>query len=237
MKVVPPPFCFLFCVFGLRYLLTSNTLFLAEYAWFCRGRCDYRFVWTRLFTFQPNLTTHTPTYEAAFASAHFLLTGPLPVGLNDHVCVLLATTPGKLDSWFMRSIRLISEETGKPIIPVLRTYQPCDAHMKTDAPWMCQCKVNKRATWKNPIKERIWKPLWGTESAVFAAENLGIELDANDSMFHADWVHALRTRPRKRIDSMARYVYIGIDPAEGGFDQFAITAMTLVDTVWVVSTL
>lgn len=135
----------------------------------------------------------------------------------------------------MRAIKLISEETGKPIIPVLRTVKICDACMKSDAPWSCQHNTNKRATWKNPIKERIWKPLWGINSEIFAAENLGIELDSNDAMYHADWVHTLHTRPRRRIESMARYVYIGIDPAEGGFDQFAITAMVLIDVVWVVS--
>jgi hypothetical protein len=147
----------------------------------------------------------------------------------------MATTPGPVDSWFMRAIKLISPETGKPIIPVLRTMKICDACMKGPAPWACQHSINKRATWKNPIKERIWKPLWGAAEDVFAAENLGIELDSSDNMFHADWVHSLRTRPRKRIDSMARYVYIGIDPAEGGFDQFAITAMVLLDCIWVVS--
>ena len=135
----------------------------------------------------------------------------------------------------MRSIRLISAETGKPIIPVLRTFTACDSCLKTAAPWACLHRTNKRATWKNPIKERIWKPLWGAAEDVFAAENLGIELESSDNMFHSDWVHALRMRPRKRIESMVRYVYIGIDPAEGGFDQFAITAMVLLDTIWVVS--
>jgi len=172
--------------------------------------------------------------EASFISGNMLKTGPLPVGLNDHVTTLLATTPGKQSSWFMQAIKMLTDD-GRPIIPLKRTYEPCDYHAKTETPWVCTCRVNNRSAWKNPERENIWRPLWQADQATFAAENLGIEMDHGGSVFHSAWVDALRARPRYRFTTPARFIYIGIDPAEGGKDEFAITAMTLLDTIWVVS--
>lgn len=159
----------------------------------------------------------------------------LPVGLNSHVTTLLATTPGKPTSFFMQAIKLVDPESGKPIIPVLRTYEPCDFHMKTDTPWICTCKANKRAVWKSANRERVWQPLWGADQDVFAAENLGIEMDMTASMFHTNWVEDLRTKPAYKVTSLARYIFVGVDGAAGGQDLFAITALAIFDTTWVVS--
>ena len=175
--------------------------------------------------------------EAAFVSANMILTGILPVGLNAHVATLLATTPGKQSAWFMRAIKLINPQTNKPIIPLLRTYMPCDFHLKTDTPWICTCKANKRADWKSPAREEIWRPLWFDRQETFAAENKGIEIDMNNSVFSTKWVNTFRSAQREVISSMQRFVYIAIDPAEGGQDEFAICAMAVVDTLWVVSLL
>lgn len=164
-----------------------------------------------------------------------LKTGPLPVGLNDHVTTLLATTPGSQTSWFMQAIKMIEPTTGLPIIPLKRTYKPCDFHAKTATPWVCACKMDKRASWKNPVRERIWEPLWQADKETFVAENLGVEVDMGGSVFNSAWVERLRTRTPYEITGPVRWIYIAMDPAEGGRDEFAIVAMALIDTVWVVS--
>jgi len=135
----------------------------------------------------------------------------------------------------MQAIKLINPESGKPIIPVLRTYEPCDFHMKTDAPWLCACKANKRAVWKSANRERVWQPLWGADQDVFAAENLGVEMDLTSNMFSAAWIEDLRTKPTYKVNSLARYIFVGVDGAAGGQDLFAITALAIFDTTWVVS--
>jgi hypothetical protein len=202
---------------------------------FCGTVADQFIVWQNVRGYVADLQI---VDEAGFVSGAMYKSAVLPVGLNSHVTTLLATTPGKPTSFLMQAIKLIDPQTGRPIIPVLRTYQPCDYHMKTDTPWVCTCKASKRAEWKSAVRERAWQPLWGTDQDVFAAENLGIEMDFSASMFHAAWVEALRTRPRHKLSSHARYVFVGVDGAAGGEDQFAITAMVPVDhTTWLVSLL
>ena len=162
-------------------------------------------------------------------SPKLLLECVLPVGLSTHVTTVLATTPGPEESWFMKAIRLVIEGTDEPLIPLKRAYQPCEMHAKTRTPWVCTCKVNQRATWKNPERERQWAQLWFTRQDTFIAENLGVQAVSTNQAFHPEAVARLRERPRRAVAETLRYIFITIDPAEGGSDEFAIVASACVD--------
>ena len=163
-----------------------------------------------------------------------MITCILPVVLSDHVTTLFATTPGPVTSWFMQAIKL-RDAQGKPLIPLKRTYEPCDMHAQTDTPWICACNIIKRAEWKNETREDYWAPLWGARRDVFEQERKGVEIHLTTQMFSAQSVEQLRTRPHLPVRSPLRYIYIAIDPAEGGKDEFAIAALTFQDSHWLVS--
>ncbi len=173
--------------------------------------------------------------EVAFIGTKMLQEGILPVGMSEHVATLLATTPGESVSWFMQSIKIIDAETGKPLIPLLQSFKPCDAHSKTATQWTCTCNIDKRANWKSPSRERKWKQFWQGNIEVFEAERRGVVVDSAGVIFNAECVHRLATRDKFHIRHPPRYIYIGIDPAEGGKDHFAMTAMAFCEGVWVVS--
>lgn len=125
----------------------------------------------------------------------------------------------------MQAIRLVREDTGEPLIPIKRPYEPCEYHAKTATPWVCMCKFDQRATWKNAERERLLAPLWFAQQDVFAAENLGIQAASGNIAFHPDAVARFRTRIVPPLSAPQPYVFICIDPAEGGKDEFAISAM------------
>lgn len=162
--------------------------------------------------------------EAAFVAAKMFLECVLPVGLNTQVTTLLATTPGPEESWFMQAIRLVRDDTGEPIIPIKRAYEPCDYHAKTKTPWVCMCRLNNRASWKNPQREQQWAPLWGEHQDTFQAENKGVSVATGNRGFNPETVHRLRERPGYVIGAPVNFIFITIDPAEGGKDEFAIVA-------------
>lgn len=162
--------------------------------------------------------------EAAFVSPRLLLECVLPVGLNTHVTTVLATTPGPEEAWFMKAIGLIRDDNGKPLIPIKRAYEPCEMHAKTRTPWVCTCRMNDRASWKNPERERLWAQLWFSRQDTFHAENLGLQVASTNQAFHPDAVARFRDRPRRTIVEPVRFIFITIDPAEGGQDDFAIVA-------------
>jgi hypothetical protein len=174
--------------------------------------------------------------EASFIRDPMLLSTILPVGLNSFVATFLASTPGDANSWMMRSISLYDSETGEPLIPLLKTVEPCDMHAKTDKPWLCNCKQNKRAPWKSSAREKFWEPFWGAQGKkTFFTETYGLVLDAVGACFHSKWLERLKTRPPVEITIPPNYVYVSIDPAEGGPDEFAISVMTISRDHWVVS--
>lgn len=155
-----------------------------------------------------------------------LLECVLPVGLSTHVATVLATTPGRDDSWFMRALNLVRPDTGLPLMPVKRAYEPCDMHAKTRTPWVCTCNINQRASWKNPERERIWAPFWFSNQETFIAESLGVQVASSNQGFHPEAVARLRERPRCTLAPPVRFIFITVDPAEGGQDEFAIVAST-----------
>jgi hypothetical protein len=162
--------------------------------------------------------------EAAFVKRALIESCVLPVGLNTHVTTVLASTPGDAESWFMQAIRLVDDESGLPIVPIKRAYEPCDMHKKTRTPWVCACKLDQRAAWKNLERERVWSKLWFSRQDTFIAENLGLQVATGNVGFHPDSVQRFLDRPRFPITASPPVIFIAIDPAEGGPDEFAITA-------------
>ena len=162
--------------------------------------------------------------EAGFVPSKLFMECVLPVGLSNHVTTVLATTPGPEDSWFMQAIKLVREDNGEALIPLKRAYEPCDMHRKTRTPQICMCRANQRASWKNPLRERAWAPLWFSRQDTFHAENLGIEIVSNNQAFHPDAIARFRTRPRMEIKETVKYIFIAIDPAGGGQDEYSIVA-------------
>lgn len=163
--------------------------------------------------------------ETAFVAEKLITHCVLPVALNQHVTTLFASTPGPPESWFMQAIRLVREDTGQPLIPIKRPYEPCDYHARTATPWVCMCRFDQRATWKNAERERLLAPLWFARQDVLAAENLGIQIASSNIAFHPDSVERFRRRVVPPLTSNPPYVYITMDPAEGGKDEFAIVAL------------
>ena len=130
----------------------------------------------------------------------------------------------------MKAIKLVIEETGKPIIPLLVAWKPCDVHAKTATPWTCMCKTNQRAKWKSARRESIWKPLWFSQQEKFIAESLGISVAGGTQAIHPDAVERMRVEtPRMLLSFPPRFIFITMDPAEGGLDEFAIQATAMVD--------
>jgi len=174
--------------------------------------------------------------EASFIRDPMLLSTILPVGLNSFVATFLASTPGDANSWMMRAILLYDADSGDPIVPLLKTVEPCDMHAKTDKPWLCNCRQNKRAPWKSTAREKLWAPLWGVQGQkTFFTETYGLVLDAAGVQFHAKWLERLKSRDTVTITLPPTYVYVSVDPAEGGSDEFAINVMTVSHDHWVVS--
>ena len=160
--------------------------------------------------------------EAAFVKDALMLQCVLPVGLNGHVTTLLASTPGPPESWFMQAIKLLRPDSDQPIMHIKRAFEPCDMHAKSKNPQACMCKLNQRASWKNTQREQIWEPLWFSQKDTFIAENLGLQGADGSQVFHPDTIQALRDRKREHINSKPAFVFITIDPAEGGPDRFGI---------------
>jgi hypothetical protein len=76
--------------------------------------------------------------EAAFVKTPLLTEGIFPVTITkEKACVIMPTTPGKRNSYFMNLIALKAAD-GKPRMPLIRVGQPCRACMKTSEPW-CVC--------------------------------------------------------------------------------------------------
>lgn len=162
--------------------------------------------------------------EASFVKRSLLESCVLPVGLNTHVTTVLASTPGPSESWFMQAICLIDPDSGLPIVPIKRAYEPCDFHKKTRTPWACACKIDQRASWKNPERERVWSRLWFSRQDTFIAENLGLQVASGNVGFHPEAVQRMLDRPRYTMVTSPPVIFIAIDPAEGGSDEFAICA-------------
>lgn len=174
--------------------------------------------------------------EAAFVKDSLLLQCVLPVGLNAHVTTLMASTPGPAESWFMQAIKLLKPDSDVPVMPIIRAFAPCDMHAKSKNPQACMCKLDQRASWKNKTRERNWEGFWFSQKDTFIAENLGLQMADGAQVFHPDTVQRLRDRQRFHVTSPPAFIYITIDPAEGGKDKFAIVAHTDVGShKWVVS--
>lgn len=174
--------------------------------------------------------------EASFIRDPLLLSTILPVGLNSFVATFLASTPGDANSWMMRSILLYDPVTKEPLIPLLRTVEPCDMHAKTDKPWLCNCRPTKRAFWKSTGREQHWEAFWGAQGKkTFFTETHGLVLGAEGVQFHAKWLERLKNRPTMEIGIPPTFIYVSVDPSEGGPDDFAVNVMTFVNDHWVVS--
>lgn len=122
----------------------------------------------------------------------------------------------------MQAIKLLRPDSDQPIMHIKRAFAPCDIHAKSKNPQVCMCKLDQRASWKNKQRERVWEALWFSQKDTFMAENLGIQMADGSQVFHPDTIQALRDRKREEITKPPAFIFVTIDPAEGGPDKFAI---------------
>lgn len=104
----------------------------------------------------------------------------------------------------------------------------------TLAPGMCLHNLNDRAPSKNPARADTLKLLFRDQKR-FLAENYGVVLTPSDRCF--DSASVLRVLQKEPVDVPPRvkYVFIAIDPAEGGRNDFALTAQVCIGANdWVV---
>ena len=94
--------------------------------------------------------------------------------------------------------------------------------------------TNKRAPTKDPARERILRKLYRDDNR-YVAESLGLAAAPSNRCFHPDSVMRLLDRTQFRYTGDSRFIFICIDAAEGGSDEFAITAQQMInDGQWLV---
>lgn len=167
--------------------------------------------------------------EASFVSKRLMEELVLPVGFQKHVTTILVTTPGPPDSWFMQAVRVMHpDRPNEPIIPLRSAYKPCDACAKTAVPRLCMHVSNKRAPSKDPVRERVLRNLFRDQNR-YVAESLGLESAPTGRAFHPDAVMRLMDRTNYAMKTGPRHIMVSVDAAEGGKDEFAICAQTMVE--------
>jgi len=167
--------------------------------------------------------------EAAFVAAKYIEELFLPVGFQKHVTSMLVTTPGAPDSWFMQAVRVMHpDRPDEPILPLRTAYKPCDRCAKEKVPGVCMHVANMRAPSKDPERQRVLRCLI-RDTALFIAESLGLAANPSNRIFNQDSVARLLASPPFSAFSVPRDIIIGVDGAEGGSDQFAITAQCAID--------
>ena len=58
----------------------------------------------------------------------------IPVAMKDRAALVMPTTPGPRNSYFMQLVAMKAED-GKARMPLIRVGQPCRECMKTNEPW------------------------------------------------------------------------------------------------------
>lgn len=174
--------------------------------------------------------------EAAFCGEDLFEELVLPLALQEDVATMFVTTPGPQDSWLMQAVQQVhSSAPTTPIIPVISAYTPCDLCKTSLSPGSCLHNLNDRAPSKTSTRSDMLKPLFRDQQR-FLAENYGLAITPSDRCFDAASVMYMLNRPPIYVPPMVRYVFVGIDPAEGGRNHFAITAQVCVGAnEWAVS--
>jgi len=144
-----------------------------------------------------------------------------PLVVQRRSVMVLATTPGPPESYFMRLI-LVTGEDGRPKMRLVRLGQACDACMAGKAPWTCQHMRNIVPKWKSKAREKANEWLWLKDTGKLAQENLGITQDMSRfALSEADNAFLANGKPEPMLYTPP-YLVIAVDAALGGDNEYAI---------------
>jgi hypothetical protein len=167
----------------------------------------------------PNFVTYD---EAAFERDPNVFKESLfPLVVQRRSVMVLATTPGPPESYFMRLI-LVTDENGQPKMRLIRLGQACEACMASTTPWACQHMRNIVPKWKSKAREKANEWLWLEDYGKLAQENLAITQDLSRFALGDADNRFLRDSPLQPITCVPPWLVIGVDAALGGEDEYAI---------------
>lgn len=159
--------------------------------------------------------------EAAFVKPALLTEGMIPVAMKDRACLIMPTTPGLRNSYFMNLVALKSED-GKPRMPLIRVGQPCAACMKTSEPWLCKHNLKDDPKWKNRSKQEKNLYLYQGDTQTYMREQFGISADETIRPMLPRHIVSLRTRPLYKDLVAPEVMFLAADSAYGGKCEFAL---------------
>lgn len=176
----------------------------------------------------------------------------IPVAMKERACLIMPTTPGPRNSYFMNLVSLKSED-GKPRMPLIRVGQPCAACMKTAEPWLCKHNLKDDPKWyvfyflfnslsfcttfsassiiliystvrKSRSKQEKNLYLYQGDTKTYMQEQFGITSDETIRPILPRYIVALRTRPLYKDLVSPEVMFLAADSAWGGKCEFAIVA-------------
>ena len=149
--------------------------------------------------------------------------GFFPVAMKKRSFLMLATTPGPPNSFFMNLIATVDEK-GNPKLRVVRSGQPCDACMKTKEPQCCIHNLEERPPWRDRGKEQRLAWVYGGHNAKFLTEQLGVVQEDSLRPFLPRYIAELRARPPYRDSKSPECIFIAADSSCGGKCEYALLA-------------
>jgi hypothetical protein len=180
--------------------------------------------------------------EAAFCKPALLTEGMIPVAMKERACLIMPTTPGPRNSYFMNLVSLKSDD-GKPRMPLIRVGQPCATCMKTSEPWygsiffcfsfslthkedtrLCKHNLKDDPKWKSRSKQEKNLYLYQGDTKTYMQEQFGITSDETIRPMLPRYIVSLRTRQLYKDLVAPECMFLAADSAWGGKCEFALVA-------------
>lgn len=145
--------------------------------------------------------------------------------------MIAVSTPGEPGSFMLNMcIKIRDRPKEYPFAAFLNYSMVCDKHREANTPLECRCLLPYLPPWRSVAKVRATMKDYGDgSSAVFLKEIMGEPSDGGDRIFDPPMLKdAFFVRPRIALDNLkvsGNTIYIGIDPAKGGFSEVGITSV------------
>jgi hypothetical protein len=194
--------------------------------------------------------------EAQFAPVSLLEQAIFPTLMMYEVVVVMITTPDDPDSLFMRLVTR-TDETGRPMMPVIWLGNPCEQCVQDGRPLSCKHVWYQSPAWKDPERYARLSWLWDSNADANARENFGTSAvcvsyesarahtytRAHTGMatrryrmgFTKEMIEQLRAAP-VFLDSKIRppVLFLTADSACGGESDYALCGFYCMDNMMVV---
>lgn len=160
--------------------------------------------------------------EAQFAPEALILQAIVPILMMNETVAIFITTPDDPDSMFMRTVTRV-DEAGNPRMPVIWLGQPCE-RCKQEERKICPHVYYEAPSRKAPQRYEQIKWIYDQHQSINERENFGLAPPRNAPSFPAYLVQNLFAAARTKHHPNPGCVFLSVDPACGGENDFAMLA-------------